>query len=265
MTTFTVTGHLETDAGAAIVGAQVLFIRSEWLSGPDGTIPPATSTATSNGTGDISISLRATTESGVTPQDWRYKTIIRVSGQTDVVGFLQLEENLDLADIFPLGAQPQNPDIFVTRAEFNELETALGDPASQTDLDEEIAARIAGDGALDTRLDTAENDLDTLDAAIDTVAANLATEITNRGTDVDAEQTRATAAENALDARLDTEEAATTSFDSRIDALEAAPAGTNVVNTDGDPGTTIYIGTVEPTDPPYDLAVGDVWIDVTPA
>lgn len=35
-----------------------------------------------------------------------------------------------------------------------------------------------------------------------------------------------------------------------------------VINTDGDPGTTIYVGTVDP-DIAYDLLPGDVWLDTS--
>jgi hypothetical protein len=35
------------------------------------------------------------------------------------------------------------------------------------------------------------------------------------------------------------------------------------VNTDGDPGTAIYVGSVDP-DGTYTLAVGDVWIEPQP-
>jgi hypothetical protein len=34
-----------------------------------------------------------------------------------------------------------------------------------------------------------------------------------------------------------------------------------VVNTDGDPGTAIYVGSIDP-DVSYTLATGDVWIEV---
>lgn len=34
-----------------------------------------------------------------------------------------------------------------------------------------------------------------------------------------------------------------------------------VVNTDGDPGVRIYVGTVEPDGITYPLEVGDVWLD----
>jgi hypothetical protein len=37
----------------------------------------------------------------------------------------------------------------------------------------------------------------------------------------------------------------------------------SLVNTDGDPGKTIYVGTIDP-DNAYDLLPGDVWLDTTP-
>ena len=37
--------------------------------------------------------------------------------------------------------------------------------------------------------------------------------------------------------------------------------GSSVANTDGDPGTTIYVGSVDP-DTLYTLQAGDVWIEV---
>jgi hypothetical protein len=44
-----------------------------------------------------------------------------------------------------------------------------------------------------------------------------------------------------------------------IDNLENGKA--NIINTDGDPGKTIYVGSVDP-DVAYTPAVGDVWIEV---
>jgi hypothetical protein len=43
-----------------------------------------------------------------------------------------------------------------------------------------------------------------------------------------------------------------------LDTVEATKA--NIINTDGDPGITIYVGAVDP-DATYTLAVGDVWIE----
>jgi hypothetical protein len=37
--------------------------------------------------------------------------------------------------------------------------------------------------------------------------------------------------------------------------------GTFIINTDDDPGSTIYVGSVDP-DTLYTLAAGDVWIEV---
>jgi len=45
-----------------------------------------------------------------------------------------------------------------------------------------------------------------------------------------------------------------------IQVRSAAPTA-SVVNTDGDPGKTIYVGTVDP-DTLYTLVAGDVWIEV---
>lgn len=210
--TYNVTGHLEDESGADLTGS-VIFERDVWLSSSvDGIVPPATVTATIT-SGDIDQALRATTDPDVSPEGWSWKCTIRVTGQTDVVGYFTLTEDVDLTDIFPPGQQPGNPDLYVTRREFQDLVTATGDPASATDL----AA---------------------LEAVVDADIADLA-----------AETDRATTAEGLLDSRLDT--------------IEAVPVA--VVNTDGDPGVTIYIGTVEPTDPPYTLATGDLWIDSTPA
>ncbi len=44
-----------------------------------------------------------------------------------------------------------------------------------------------------------------------------------------------------------------------IDNLETGKA--NIINTDGDPGITVYVGAVDP-DATYTLAVGDVWIEL---
>lgn len=49
---------------------------------------------------------------------------------------------------------------------------------------------------------------------------------------------------------------------SDIDSAEAAiTTKATIINTDGDPGKTIYVGAVDP-DGVYTLAVGDVWIEV---
>ena len=45
------------------------------------------------------------------------------------------------------------------------------------------------------------------------------------------------------------------------DSWEAAGGTVEIVNTDGDPGSTIYVGSVDP-DGTYTLAAGDVWIEV---
>ena len=45
-----------------------------------------------------------------------------------------------------------------------------------------------------------------------------------------------------------------------IQVRSAAPT-VSLVNTDGDPGSTIYVGSVDP-DGVYTLAAGDVWIEV---
>ena len=50
---------------------------------------------------------------------------------------------------------------------------------------------------------------------------------------------------------------------SDLDSAETAIAGkANIVNTDENPGKTIYVGTVDP-DTLYTLEVGDVWIEVS--
>jgi hypothetical protein len=50
-------------------------------------------------------------------------------------------------------------------------------------------------------------------------------------------------------------------LDFEIPRGEDGPAGPSpVVNTDGDPGTAIYVGSIDP-DGLYTLAVGDVWIE----
>lgn len=46
--------------------------------------------------------------------------------------------------------------------------------------------------------------------------------------------------------------------------VDTAVAGkANIVNTDDDPGRTIYVGATDPAamDPPATLAAGDIWID----
>ena len=48
---------------------------------------------------------------------------------------------------------------------------------------------------------------------------------------------------------------------SDLDTAETAIAGkANIVNTDDDPGKTIYVGTVDPSSL-YTLEAGDVWIE----
>jgi hypothetical protein len=47
-----------------------------------------------------------------------------------------------------------------------------------------------------------------------------------------------------------------------LDTAEAAIlTKATVVNTDGDPGKTFYVGAVDP-DATYTLAAGDVWIEL---
>jgi hypothetical protein len=47
----------------------------------------------------------------------------------------------------------------------------------------------------------------------------------------------------------------------RVSDIEDAPNAGLVINTDGDPGRTIYVGSIDP-DVSYTPAVGDVWIEV---
>lgn len=46
-------------------------------------------------------------------------------------------------------------------------------------------------------------------------------------------------------------------------AAATATGKANIVNTDGDPGITIYVGTIDP-DVAYTPVTGDVWLDTTP-
>lgn len=51
-------------------------------------------------------------------------------------------------------------------------------------------------------------------------------------------------------------------YDPIADAWTAiGGGGATIVNTDGDPGSTIYVGSIDP-DGTYTLAAGDVWIEV---
>jgi hypothetical protein len=255
----------------------VVFRRRVWLNDNGTLVPPQEVTATLAGSPPgFTQTLRATTETGVSPEGWTYEVFINLDGHEQLVGSMFLTDHSDLADVFQW-EDVASPEFYATKGELSAFQVALGNPASQADLDTEEAARIAADSALDTRLDTAESDLDTLDLALDVeTAARIA-------------------ADTALDGRLDTEEAATIALDARLDTAEAELAtiptavgatdgkmlqvasntyvlvdepsgGTGrVINSDSDPGDTIYIGITEPTDPPFDLEVGDLWIDTTPA
>jgi hypothetical protein len=263
--------NVTAEFGAGSAGT-VTFRRHVWLNDNGVLIPPADVIATLAGSPPGFVqSLRATTETGVSPQGWSYEVIVDLDGQDQLVGSMFLTAAADLTDVFQYVA-PEVGDYYATKGELTafEAEVASGS-ASQAALDAEEAARIAADEALDTDLTTAEAAIVTLDGRVDTHDTTLGT----------------------LDTRLDAEETATTAHDTRLDALEALPelptpvgesdgdvltidtdgwivapptgGAANIVNTDSDPGTTIYIGTVEPTDPPYDLEVGDVWLDTTPA
>lgn len=221
-TTYHVTA--EFPAGAA---GTVYFERKEWLNDHGAIVPPATDTAVLSGSPpEIDKVLRATSEDGVSPT-FQYHVRIELTGQEEIIGRMDLTGNAELADIFQWTTPPL-PDTFVTRAEYEVDQEALGNPASAAALAAEVARAEAAEAGL---------------------ATDLATEVTDRATDVDDEETRALTAEGLLDGR--------------VGDLEAIPV--SVVNSDGDPGTTIYIGVTEPTDPPFTLAVGDVWLDTTPA
>lgn len=292
MTSYNVTG--EFAAGSA---GSVIFRRKVWLNDNGALVPPADVTATLAGSPPGFVqSLRATNETGVSPEDWSYEVIVRITGQDDLVGSMFLTANADLVDVFQYVAVDTG-EFYATKGELSafEAEVASGS-ASQAALDAEEAARVAADSALDTRLDAEEAATTSFDSRLDAEEAlsiTFDTRLDTAEADINTEETARAAADTALDGRLDTEEAATVAHDGRLDALEALPelptpvgesdgdvltidtdawivapptgGGGNVVNTDSDPGTTIYVGTVEPTDPPYALEVGDLWIDTTPA
>lgn len=271
------TFNVTAEFAAGSVGS-VTFRRRVWLNDNGALVPPEDVTADLTGSPPgFTQALRPTIESGVSPEDWSYEVIVAIEGQDDLVGSMFLTENSDLADVFQFVAA-QTGEFYATKGEFSDLVNTVGNPVSLDDIDDAVTAeavlRAADVDSEETRALTAEALLAPKDSPALTgnptaptqsagnnstrVATTayadgaVSTETTNRVTDVNAEETRALTAEGLLDGRLDT--------------LEAAPAGFEyVVNTDGDPGVTIYVGTVEPTDPPYDLAVGDIWIDSTPA
>jgi hypothetical protein len=272
--------NVTAEFGAGSAGS-VTFRRKVWLNDNGALIPPADVTATLAGSPPGFVqSLRATNETGVSPEDWSYEVIVSLTGHDDLVGSMFLTAHADLVDVFQYVAVDTG-EFYATKGELSafEAEVASGS-ASQAALDAEESARISADSGLSASI-SAET---TARAAADTtIAGTVTTEAASRAS-----------ADSALDTRLDAEEAATIAHDGRLDALEllpelpdpdgetdgdvltidtdgwivAPPAGGGtgrVINSDSDPGDTIYIGITEPTDPPFDLEVGDLWIDTTPA
>jgi hypothetical protein len=64
---------------------------------------------------------------------------------------------------------------------------------------------------------------------------------------------------NATANDIEQAEADIASAESNITSLQTGKA--NIINTDGDPGITLYVGAIDP-DVDYTPAVGDVWIEV---
>jgi hypothetical protein len=64
---------------------------------------------------------------------------------------------------------------------------------------------------------------------------------------------------NATAEDIETAQSDIAAAESDITDLQTDKA--NIINTDGDPGKTIYVGSVDP-DVDYTPAVGDVWIEV---
>lgn len=180
MANFNVTGEFEAGTTGTVV-----FRRRVWLNDNGQLIPPNEYTANIAGGPPPGFvqSLRATTEDGVDPQGWFYDVEVNVAGQEQLKGFMLLTANSDLADVFQW-EQPPAPELYATKAELAALEAALGNPVTQEDVDDAVAAEAVIRDAADDAL---------------------------------------TAADTAIDARLDTEEAATTAHDARLDALEALP------------------------------------------
>jgi hypothetical protein len=58
----------------------------------------------------------------------------------------------------------------------------------------------------------------------------------------------------------DIEQAETDIAAAELDIVDLQNDKANIINTDGDPGKTIYVGSVDP-DVAYTPAVGDVWIE----
>jgi hypothetical protein len=176
------TFHVTSEFPAGTTGS-VTFRRKEWLTDAAGVlIPPADVVATLAGSPPaIDQVLRASQEAGVSP-DFSYDVLINLDGHAEMKGVLFLTADADLGTAIQF-TSPANPDLFVTKAEFEELVVATGDPASQADL-------LA------------------LEAVVDTDIANLDAEISRAEAAESAEVTRAEAAEDALDTRVTTLEGA---------------------------------------------------------
>lgn len=264
MTSYNVTA--EFAAGSA---GTVTFRRKVWLNDNGALIPPADVVATLAGSPPGFVqSLRATTEVGVSPEGWHYEVLINLTGHEELVGTMLLTAHSELADVFQW-EDLSTPEFYATKGDLSGLTAAIGDPASSAELAAEEAAReaadlafeqaigdeetarLAGDAALDTRLDTAEL----------TISGHT-TQIADHETRLDDLELLPELPDPVGESDGDILTIATNAW-----VVAAPPTGGigAVINSDGDPGDTIYIGITEPTDPPFALEVGDLWIDTTPA
>jgi hypothetical protein len=194
------TFHVTSEFPAGTTGS-VTFRRKEWLTDAGGVlIPPADVVATLAGSPPaIDQVLRASQETGVSP-DFSYDVLINLDGHAEMKGILFLTANADLGTAIQF-TSPANPDLFVTKAEFEELVVATGDPASQADL-------LALEAVVDTDIDNLDAEISRAEGAESTLTSALAAEVTRAEAAESAEVTRAEAAEDALDTRVTTLEGA---------------------------------------------------------
>lgn len=264
MTSYNVTA--EFAAGSA---GTVTFRRKVWLNDNGALIPPADVVSTLAGSPPGFVqSLRATTETGVSPEGWHYEVYINLTGQEELVGSMLLTAHSELADVFQW-EDLATPEFYATKGDLSSLTAAIGDPASSAELAAEEAAREAADLALEDALNDEEIARAAADTALDGRLDVVEPIVSGHTSSIGTHETRLDDLELLPELPTPVGESDGDILTIDTDAWVVAPPPTGgigaVINSDGDPGDTIYIGITEPTDPPFDLEVGDVWIDTTPA
>jgi hypothetical protein len=147
--------------------------------------------------------------------DGKIADIISNTDLTSIDSFTEVVDNLNAE----IAAR-------IVDVDAEEARALAAESALQAAIDAETAARIAGDETIDGKIaDIISNtDLTSIDSFTE-VVTNLDTEIAARIADVDAEETRALAAESALQAAIDTETSARISGDDNLQSnLDSAIA-----------------------------------------